>query len=134
MQKFILGLVMLALFAIGLVGVGSSEARAVVDCPYSGCVYTATRINGPPIAESGRVRFKVRVVSLSGTAAPKGRIKVVCEGPGDRKVKRRAYNREPRRVQFRLRAPGVWECQAKFRSNFKFKRSKDRTSIIIERR
>ena len=134
MQKIVVGVLLAALSAFGLVAIGSNEARAAVDCPYSGCVFTDTRINGPAIAESGKVRFRVRVVSLSGTAKPKGSIRVKCEGPGRDKVKRRDYNREPRRVTFRLRARGVWECQAKFRSDFKFKRSKDTTSVVIRRR
>lgn len=130
MQKIVVGILLSALSTFGLVAIGSSEARAV-DCPYSGCVFTDTRLGGPAIADPGKVRLRVEVVALSGNANPKGSVAVSCEGPGNDKFKQRDYNREPIRVKFRLRASGVWTCKAKFRSDFKFKRSSDTHDIVI---
>lgn len=130
MQRLIAGLVLAALFAVGLVGLGSNEARAA-SCPYSGCIYTDARINGPANAESGRVTLRIRVVALSGTAKPKGHIVVKCHRPGKTKVKERSYPRHQRFVSFRLHKRVVWTCKVRFSSNGRFLPSRDKTTVDI---
>jgi len=130
MQKLIVGFMLSALSALFLVGIGSSQARAV-DCPYTGCVSTDARINGPARAESGLVTFRIRVVALSGTAKPKGHVVVKCHRDGKTKVKERPYRRHARNVSFHLLKRVVWSCSVRFSSDRKFKASRDRTRVHI---
>ena len=131
MQKLIVSIMLAALFGLGLVGIGSTEARAAANCPYTGCIGTDARINGPAQHKSGRVTFRIRVVAKSGTAKPKGQIVVSCHRPGKTKVKVRDYNRHQRFVSFHLGKKGFWSCKARFTSNGKFKSSQDRTRVRI---
>lgn len=134
MLKFIAGLVLTALCAGGLVGIGAGEARAI-ECPYSGCVRTVTNIKAPDaVVKRSLVPIRVTVRARSGTANPRGTIHASCSRPGKAKSKDRRYRGEPRFVFFKLNRAATWTCTVRFTSARKFRRSADSETVQVTRR
>lgn len=134
MRKFIVGFIVAALAAIGLVSVNSTPASAIV-CPYTGCVRTSTSISMPDqIVRGGILPIRVRVSARSGTANPRGVLAASCSRPGKTKSKLVRYHGHPRAVYFKLGKRATWTCDVTFSSARKFRRSSDSGAVSVVRR
>lgn len=132
MKKLIISLVVIAASMLG-VGATSMQAANATTCPYSGCVPTRTTVTTPLIAHPGLVYFRVVVRARSGYVSPRGHVRLVCNGPGRRHVKRVWY-KQPRIISMKFYTPGRWHCLAHFSAARKWGSSTGGTAFVLRRR
>lgn len=131
MRKFMVSAVVAALMSFGLVGLSTTSASAI-DCPYSGCIGTTTRMVAPDRIEGGTTPWiRVKVTPNSGNARVDGHIAIRCLARNGRaKFEFYPYKgNEFKRFQGPRLGKGRWVCRTRFSSDFKFKASSDSESI-----
>jgi hypothetical protein len=142
MKKLIVGLLAAFLMTSGLVAFSSTSASArPADCPYSGCVDTATGAAAEVRARA--VVIAVRTVAIQSNSTPKGRITLTVtkrKKNGNLREVTTIFSRLNERgiTRFRLSGlkPGRYLAAAEYENNekFGFNYSSDNVRFRVKRR
>ncbi len=131
MRKILVSAIAAATMSFGLVGLDMPSASAI-ECPYSGCIGTTTRMIAPDRIERGTTPFvRVKTTPNSGNPTVRGMHTIKCVARNGRaKFEFYRYTgNEYERYQGPRLGRGFWVCTARFSSDFRFRASSDSESI-----